>query len=322
MRKKTHGKWKILFTGAIILMLSAQIQLMAGASVPMKDVFSGDIKEDTAVYLEQGGSRYGYQSLQDREYYVQKQELYRNLQDACDRFTEGDRDAWNKTVNGETVYVAGYLAVHGLDKEDVAETYAAFRYDNPQYFWLPSGFLYSTSYMCVLTYGEYRLPSDREEALENILQTLYADYGVVACLPGKESEVANRLYRILLQDASYPVLESHAGRDAWHSVAGVLAGDGAVCEGYAKTLQLLLNLSGIPSVYVVGDAGGTRHAWNMACMEDGQWYLLDATWDDSAGSMGYFLSGSDGVHVADTPGQSGIGYFYQLPELSDEKYLR
>ena len=54
------------------------------ASVPMEDVFSGDIKEDTAVYLEQGGSRYGYQSLQDREYYVQKQELYRNLQDTCD----------------------------------------------------------------------------------------------------------------------------------------------------------------------------------------------------------------------------------------------
>ena len=26
--------------------------------------------------------------------------------------------------------MAGYLTVHGLDKEDVAETYAAFRYDN------------------------------------------------------------------------------------------------------------------------------------------------------------------------------------------------
>ena len=203
MRKKAYGKWKILFAAAIILMFSAQIQLMAGASIPMEEVFSGDIKEDTAVYLEQGGSRYGYQSLQDREYQVQKQELYRDL-----------------------------------------------------------------------------------------------------------------------QDASYPVLESNIGRDAWHSVAGVLAGNGAVCEGYAKTLQLLLNLSGIPSVYVIGDTGGTRHAWNIARMEDGQWYLLDATWDDSAGNMGYFLSGSDGVHIADVPGKSGTGYFYQLPGISDEKYFR
>lgn len=52
------------------------------------------------------------------------------------------------------------------------------------------------------------------------------------------------------------------------------------CEGYAKTMQYLCDLSGIESMIVVGtNESGDSHAWNVVKV-DGKWYNLDTTWDD------------------------------------------
>ena len=58
----------------------------------------------------------------------------------------------------------------------------------------------------------------------------------------------------------------------------------AVCEGYARTAQLLLNLSGIANYIVIGesdmtDSGRTGHMWNVVTI-GGENYYLDVTWDD------------------------------------------
>ena len=52
------------------------------------------------------------------------------------------------------------------------------------------------------------------------------------------------------------------------------------CEGYAKTMQYLCDLSDIESMIVVGtNADGSSHAWNVIKI-DGDWYNVDCTWDD------------------------------------------
>ena len=52
------------------------------------------------------------------------------------------------------------------------------------------------------------------------------------------------------------------------------------CEGYAKTMQYLCDLSGVESMIVVGtNDAGDSHAWNVVKV-DGSWYNLDTTWDD------------------------------------------
>ena len=51
----------------------------------------------------------------------------------------------------------------------------------------------------------------------------------------------------------------------------------AVCAGYAKAFQLLLNALGIECTYVTSDT----HAWNLVRLE-GDYYHIDATWDDSS----------------------------------------
>jgi len=67
------------------------------------------------------------------------------------------------------------------------------------------------------------------------------------------------------------------------SVVGSLVTGQAVCEGYAKALQLLCHEAGIPCVTVSGWGTGNgkteKHMW-AAVKLDGLWYFCDPTWDD------------------------------------------
>ena len=56
-----------------------------------------------------------------------------------------------------------------------------------------------------------------------------------------------------------------------------------VCEAYARSMQMVLNELGIPCVLVCGlqtsDGNSEAHMWNEV-MIGGNWYVVDATWDD------------------------------------------
>lgn len=80
---------------------------------------------------------------------------------------------------------------------------------------------------------------------------------------------------------------------------GALFNKVAVCQGYAAAMNKLLREADINSKMVTGLAGynietAEAHAWNLVEI-DGQWYHLDATWDDPVSeeedglSHNYFL---------------------------------
>ncbi|GEK35677.1 transglutaminase domain-containing protein [Kurthia sibirica] len=55
-----------------------------------------------------------------------------------------------------------------------------------------------------------------------------------------------------------------------------------VCMAYALLFEKMMELLAIPCYYVVGHANGEGdlgHAWNMVKL-DGEWYHIDATWND------------------------------------------
>ncbi|HEY9058967.1 MAG TPA: stalk domain-containing protein [Pseudobacteroides sp.] len=73
-----------------------------------------------------------------------------------------------------------------------------------------------------------------------------------------------------------------------HTVYGALIENSAVCDGYARSLQLLLNRVGIESIMVTGntdningsvDPKRTLHAWNIVKI-NGAYYQVDPTFDD------------------------------------------
>lgn len=60
----------------------------------------------------------------------------------------------------------------------------------------------------------------------------------------------------------------------------------AVCGGYARAFQLIMNRLGIPASTLSGSADGVPHAWSVVTL-DGEDYLLDLTWDDTEGELVY-----------------------------------
>ena len=70
--------------------------------------------------------------------------------------------------------------------------------------------------------------------------------------------------------------------DNLRSIYGVFVEEKAVCAGYAKAYQYLLNRMGIECTYVRGVCnGGGRHAWNLVKLE-GDYYYVDVTHDDGS----------------------------------------
>lgn len=115
-------------------------------------------------------------------------------------------------------------------------------------------------------------------------------------------------------------------------------GKKVVCEGYAKALKVLCDKVGIPCVLVsgmggIGDSKGA-HMWNYVQMEDDQWYLVDATWDDQGMEIydTYFLAGSqtEGFGASGNVGEEHIAesvltytdpdFTFAYPVLAEDAY--
>ncbi len=73
---------------------------------------------------------------------------------------------------------------------------------------------------------------------------------------------------------------------------GALVEGKAVCNGYARAYQHLMNEAGIPTWFVRGSSINPTtgipigHAWNIVKL-DGKWYYTDVTWDDQGENTFY-----------------------------------
>lgn len=83
-----------------------------------------------------------------------------------------------------------------------------------------------------------------------------------------------------------------------HYAYGALCSGKAVCDGYAGAFAYLCGKAGIPTVSVMGNAGGEYHTWNKVLCS-GKWYSVDVTWDDPVTnfrenpSYNYFMISDD-----------------------------
>jgi hypothetical protein len=129
-----------------------------------------------------------------------------------------------------------------------------------------------------------------------------------------DAAIALQLHDLLIDTAWYNI---EAGADDYaHTAYGALVEDsagnpgGALCDGYALAYEYLLQRAGVTSTMVCGYAGSSeedteKHAWNLVQL-DGDWYEVDATWDD----LDFLLSPDE------------EGYDLLAEALSDEDYMR
>ena len=76
---------------------------------------------------------------------------------------------------------------------------------------------------------------------------------------------------------------SFAYQAAHSAYSAIVTGDEymPVCEGYASAFKVLCDAMGVPCLCVNGSTSfASGHMWNLVQLEDGKWYLVDATSDD------------------------------------------
>ena len=271
------------------------------------------------------GSDYGYQDMLKRSNSGGRRAAYRKLAQAASAFTLGREDCQTIGLSDGEYALAGTVDIkdEGLTSEEIMETYFTFRNDNPQYFWLSNKVAWGAGNIFILTYSAYGTGAERGSAFREILQTSEEVYE-----PRAEEEASDHgkvlaIHDTLIGEIEYP---ADTDRETAHSIAGAMTSErSAVCEGYAKVMQLFMNRYDIPNIYVTGFGGSIAHAWNLVQMPDGNWYWLDATWDDQAEESlrhRYFLVGNSSFlnHVPDSPEASGVSFLYELPEASDTDY--
>ncbi len=182
--------------------------------------------------------------------------------------------------------------------------YDAFAYDYPEVYWLDAPtYSYERTYSggsvsvskltlnpSVLYSGAGAQVSTFDSRVNEAVNAIRSSYRT-----GTKAEIARAIHDYLCGLVTY-----NEGVGA-HSAAGVfLRNAHVVCEGYAKAYKVLCRKFGLDCALVVGLArsGGymESHMWNYVKLENGKWYLVDATWDDQEPLVyTYFLSGSSSV---------------------------
>lgn len=230
-------------------------------------------------------SDYGYQDIINNLESEPMQQLYEAIDEAERSFFEGSTD-----LSPETAYLA-IPNDYALTENEILQTYTLYMNDHPLYYWMESSMLFSEDSIGIPCAEAYLTAEARAAAYEKLVSWLqgYDDY--CSGMTANYSYASAVLYR-LAQQIDYAYDDSGEPEEAaWaHSIAGIFddAHGEAVCEGYAKAYQLLMNYFGVPNVYVVGNASGNTgegdemvlHAWNIVQMDDGSYYWVDPTWSD------------------------------------------
>jgi len=139
-----------------------------------------------------------------------------------------------------------------------------------------------------------RLSAQMWEVIDNIIQSA-PDNPLEKITFFHDWIVNNTVYAAYLAESNGVI----QGYEHGFNIDGVFLRGSAVCEGYSKAFKLLSDIAGIPNIIVYGVAKDENHSWNYVMLE-GQWYLVDVTWNDPVGEEDillhtFFLLGSESV---------------------------
>ena len=164
------------------------------------------------------------------------------------------------------------------------------RYDSfgiKRYAATASKYTKNSEFYYTITYTvEYYLTADQEIALDTKIGTVLNGLN----LSGKtDLEKVTAIYAYLCDKVVYD-----ENAESCFTAYGALLDGKAVCQGYALAMMRLLNAVDVETDVVLGTSSEINHMWNIVYI-DGEYFLLDATWDSDSeeACYAYFLKGSD-----------------------------
>ena len=203
--------------------------------------------------------RYGRSKLEK----MSKKAIYLDIYDTLLLMASSNFQGVLETPKGTTIY-----------SSDAALAINAFYADYPELFWArPTYYYYKANpNLCAGIAFEYN--SHYKNLNKELPLFLETANNILAGMPtGSDYEKELYLHDVLVNKVTY----TSSKLEEQNGYTTLVDGKG-VCAGYAFALQYLLMRAGIQSYYVVGYAR-ENHAWNLVKI-DGEWYYVDATWDD------------------------------------------
>lgn len=180
------------------------------------------------------------------------------------------------------------IRIAALNDEELSRVFLAFSYDNPEIICL------SNTCRAVSAGGRcYFVPNYLCSANECKNLTAQFESNASEILSKTTPEMSDYDKELYFHDALFNICDyDNSAAPPWtsYTAAGALVNGSAVCEGYSRAMQYLLNEAGIENHLITGKAVDSKsniegHMWNIVSV-DGKNYHLDSTWDDPTGISG------------------------------------
>lgn len=212
----------------------------------------------------------------------------------------------------------------------------AFMYDCPERYWMNGECDYSFYHsegtvsepevtIDVLNYLDNygTTPAELSQDVNDFIASVNAMVITGDTRYAKVVDIHRQVCEIATYDESMP--EGMGCRNAYQTLFGTHL---VVCEGYAKAFKALCDKESIPCLLVDGqgivNGHGEPHMWNLVQMENGQWYLVDCTWDDQDTiRTNYLLAGKETRGFYTTVAEDHIlstALFSDIPDIRDKAY--
>ncbi|MBQ4573315.1 MAG: hypothetical protein IJA80_08555 [Clostridia bacterium] len=164
------------------------------------------------------------------------------------------------------------------EESSLKDLFKAVLYDNPHIFWVEHDFEYVLNDNSVKFIPHYRYNETESKAINSQLESIINR--IVDIADDYETDFEKELFvhDYICENTAYD--ETIDG----NTICDVLINGKAVCEGYAKTVQILLDKLDIDNYLIVGDSEFEGelgpHMWNVVTIDNHN-YHLDATWNDN-----------------------------------------
>lgn len=171
------------------------------------------------------------------------------------------------------------IEVSTLDIDLMEKAYKALSADYGGLYWV-SGYVYTQYTRNGEPEGmefapKYTMNYEEREQIQKQIDASVEELLAGISITDTDYEKAKYVFEILVQNVDY---DSNADNN--QNIISAFLNRATVCQGYACATQYLMQLLGIQSVIVTGNANGESHAWNLVLL-DGAYYYMDTTWGNS-----------------------------------------
>ena len=196
-------------------------------------------------------------------------------------------DAVLEAINAFNVELSSFSA--SVTDTQIQKIVDYIQRDHPEIFWFQHGATYyfdTTTHIVNRIELKYCMTQDEAQKRQEKIDAATKSFLTSVADTMSDYEATLRIYENIIKLVDYDTIGLERQKrvaisaevpDDLRSIYGVFVNKKAVCAGYAKAMQYLLNMCGIECTYVTSDT----HAWNLIKLE-GDYYHMDVTWGDGS----------------------------------------